>query len=366
MKVLGLDLNVLQNQLQAMTLNVLNWFKYLLVLPHQNTISSHKTSKVCISIDGPGGLEQLRLVDIPSGIATVGYNIKDVRSPFVDGSLPESLVYSSTNVLVRTEYFSVNYADIAIRWGLYESALRFVGWPIVPGFDFSGRIIWAGDGTNFSVGDKVFGFTMFGAYSTHILVPSSQIRRVPEIPGIDMATAAAIPAVAGTALHALNLAGGWSNDWSAASIGTSSQHTTLYKEGRDTRPSSLLAKNKAVLIHSAAGGVGSTLIQICKLVGYSPIVAVVGSPHKVNICKRLGATIVIDKSKLSGQSSLNDKIMEASDHLGYIAIFDANGVETIQQSYDQLTQCGRLVIYGFHRYSSAYCNQMHSTVHAGD
>jgi NADPH:quinone reductase-like Zn-dependent oxidoreductase len=112
--------------------------------------------------------------------------------------------------------------------------------------------------------------------------------------------------------------------------------------------------------------VGSTLIQICKLAGYSPIVSVVGSTHKVNICKRLGATIVIDKSKLSGQSSLNDKIMEASDHLGYIAIFDANGVETIQQSYDQLTQCGRLVIYGFHRYSSAYCNQIHRIVHAGD
>lgn len=363
MKVLGLDLNVLRNQLQAMTLNVLNWFKYLL-MPHHHTISSHRTSKLCISIDGPGGLEQLRLVDIPSGIATVGYNVKDVRSPFVDGSLPDSLVYTSTNVLVKTEYFSVNYADIAIRWGLYESALRFVGWPIVPGFDFSGSILWAGDESNFSVGDKVFGFTMFGAYSTHILVPSSQIRRVPEIPGIDMATAAAIPAVAGTALHALNLAGGWSNESTAVRSRTSSQHTTLYKEGKDTQPSSLLAKNKAVLIHSAAGGVGSTLIQICKLAGYSPIVAVVGSSHKVNICKRLGATIVIDKSKLSSQSSLNDKIMEASDHLGYIAIFDANGVETIQQSYDQLTQCGRLVIYGFHRYNCTYCNRIHRIMHA--
>ena len=35
--------------------------------------------------------------------------------------------------------FSINYADICIRWGLYESALRFVGWPIIPGFDLAGR-----------------------------------------------------------------------------------------------------------------------------------------------------------------------------------------------------------------------------------
>ena len=34
--------------------------------------------------------------------------------------------------------FSINYADVCIRWGLYESALRFVGWPIVPGFDLAG------------------------------------------------------------------------------------------------------------------------------------------------------------------------------------------------------------------------------------
>ena len=36
------------------------------------------------------------------------------------------------------EAFSINYADICIRWGLYESALRYVGWPIIPGFDLAG------------------------------------------------------------------------------------------------------------------------------------------------------------------------------------------------------------------------------------
>eukprot|EP00971_Amphidinium_carterae_P218873 4344367-Amphidinium_carterae.1 len=48
------------------------------------------------------------------------------------------------SVLVRTTHFSVNYADITIRWGLYESALRYIGWPIVPGFDLCGVVEWAG------------------------------------------------------------------------------------------------------------------------------------------------------------------------------------------------------------------------------
>ena len=43
-------------------------------------------------------------------------------------------------VLIRTEAVGVNYADICVRWGVYESARRFVGWPITPGFEYSGRV----------------------------------------------------------------------------------------------------------------------------------------------------------------------------------------------------------------------------------
>jgi NADPH:quinone reductase-like Zn-dependent oxidoreductase len=50
-------------------------------------------------------------------------------------------------VVVRNKAFSINYADICIRWGLYESALRYVGWPIIPGFDLAGVI--GSDGATF-------------------------------------------------------------------------------------------------------------------------------------------------------------------------------------------------------------------------
>ena len=49
---------------------------------------------------------------------------------------------------------------------------RYVGWPIVPGFDFSGSVLWAGEDTDFEPGDAIFGFSMFGAYSTLLLAPA--------------------------------------------------------------------------------------------------------------------------------------------------------------------------------------------------
>lgn len=147
---------------------------------------------------------------------------------------------SPTDVIVDVEYFSVNFADIAIRWGIYESALRFVGWPIVPGFDFSGRVRDAGTASGFTAGDAVFGYTLFGAYSRRLLVPSSQIRRVPVLSSgrpLSLDSAAGFTAVAATALHAVALAGAW--------------------------PQPLVSRCRAALIHSAAGGVGSMLLQVC-------------------------------------------------------------------------------------------------------
>jgi hypothetical protein len=62
---------------------------------------------------------------------TVGCNLKHIglEPPYVTIDKKKSLdeQFDSTLVLVETDYFSVNYADVCIRWGLYESALRFVG-----------------------------------------------------------------------------------------------------------------------------------------------------------------------------------------------------------------------------------------------
>jgi 2-desacetyl-2-hydroxyethyl bacteriochlorophyllide A dehydrogenase len=321
-KVLGQDLNVLKNQLLALVMNVVSWILSFVPSSMKYSLPIVKKGENCaISIDGPGGLDRLQLKSLIkkndehfNEQASVGYNVPGYKCPYAN--LPKDLSnLPSDLVLVNVKYFSLNYADVTIRWGLYESALRFVGWPIIPGFDFSGVVIHAGKDTKFNKGDDVFGFTMFGAYSSSLLVPGRQLRTIPQ--NLTMEIASGIPAVAATALHSISLAGGF--------------------------PNKLITANKAALVHSASGGVGSMLIQMLKLCGYSPIVGVVGSKHKVKHCLAMGADHCIDKSNCN----LWNEVKKISPD-GYTAIFDANGIETTSESYEHLTQCGKLILYGFH------------------
>jgi hypothetical protein len=97
-----------------------------------------------------------------------------------------------------------------------------------------------------------------------------------------------------------------------------------------------------VLVHSAGGGVGSALVQLCKLHDLH-VVGVVGATHKVDYVRQLGADAVIDKSTRS--------LWDEAERLcpgGYDLVFDANGPQTLAQSYAHLKPTGKLLVYGFH------------------
>ena len=220
MKLFGQDISVIRNQVHALVLNLYSWF---IALFSGKSLRSEKVisfERSCIVIRRPGGydcLEPQQLALSPGCcnssdtsaskdeiIATVGYNVVSFPPPFIRKSQLSELPLGL--VVVKVMYFSVNYADVCIRWGLYESALKYVGWPIVAGFDFSG-VVEISSSPDFNVGDEVFGFTMFGAYSSRLVVPSPQIRRIPRLltvgHSLPMEQAAGIPAVAATALHAV-------------------------------------------------------------------------------------------------------------------------------------------------------------------
>jgi len=278
-------------------------------------VRRRSTPTRCVAIGRPGGVEQLRLIALKPGVATCGYNVLrggPFTDPIVrDGDVPDDCV------VLDNDAFSVNYADCCIRWGLYESAKQFVGYPIVPGFDVAGTVARVGtEVKQFKVGDKVFGCSLFGAYSSRALVPALQLRKIPA--GLTAAEAASLPAVALTALYALFLAGHY--------------------------PTPSRFNNKAILIHSAAGGVGSMLVQMAKVLGLGPVVGVVGRTSKVDAARALGCDVVIDKSR---EPDLWKAAEAAAPH-GYAAIMDSNGVSTLQQSYDHLAKTGRLVVFGFH------------------
>ncbi len=229
-----------------------------------------------VSIARAGGYERLRVVDEPDPSAKSG------------------------EVLVRAEAIGVNFADCIVRMGLYESAKKYVGWPITPGFEVAGTT---------EDGRKVVAVTRFGGYASHVVVPEHQVFEIPN--GWSMAEAAAFPSVHLTAHYALH---------------------ELCRAREGTR----------VLVHSAGGGVGSALVVLGKLAGCR-VVGVVGGAHKVAHVKALGADVVIDKR---AQDLWREAERASAD--GYDIVLDANGVETLRASYDHLAPTGRLVIYGFH------------------
>ncbi|MEW6057493.1 MAG: medium chain dehydrogenase/reductase family protein [Bdellovibrionota bacterium] len=239
-----------------------------------------------IVIHGPGGYERLKLEEHPTPNPKPG------------------------EVLIRTEASGVNYADVAVRWGLYESAKKYVGWPITPGFEYAGTVERIGDGViHLKTGDRVFGITRFGAYSTHVVVPGHQVFPLPT--KLSYEEGAGFPAVYMTAYHALF-------------------------------QNVIVRKGMTLLVHSAAGGVGTALLQLGKIAGCK-VVGVVGSSHKVETASKFGADHVIDKSK--------EDLWKRAEQIapqGYDVILDANGVSTLKQSYKHLAPTGKLISYGFH------------------
>ncbi len=201
--------------------------------------------------------------------------------------------------LVSVEAIGVNYADCIVRMGLYASAKEYVGWPITPGFEVAGTT---------PDGRRVLALTRFGGYATRVVVPKSQVFPIPQ--GFTMEEAAAFPAVNLTAHYALH---------------------ELCK----------LRPGMTLLVHSAAGGVGSSLVALGKIAGCR-VAGVVGGSHKVEHVRALGAELVIDKSR-------DDLWREAERFApkGFDVVLDANGVETLGKSWKHLGPTGRLVVYGF-------------------
>ena len=230
----------------------------------------------------------------------------------------ENPIPETNEVLVEVTAAGVNFADIFIRLGLYQSAKEFVGWPITPGFEFSGRILKCGQNvTDLKQGHRVFGVTRFGAYTTHLCVPRDQVF---SIPGDSRFTAdqwAAFPAVFLTAYHGMF-------------------QTFALRPGMK------------ILVHSAAGGVGGALLQLGKMAG-CPMTGVVGATHKVRTAFDCGADRVIDKS----EEDLWTRAREIAPD-GFDAVFDANGPATLKQSYRHLAPAGKLVSYGFHSMLSTH------------
>ncbi len=210
-------------------------------------------------------------------------------------------------VQVDVKACGINFADVAVRLGLYQAAKGT--YPLCPGLELAGVVKnVAMDVSGFEPGDRVFGATRFGAYSTRINCPAEHLWRLPDT--WDFIRGASFPVAYLTASYALHQIG----------------H---------------LKESDRVMVHSAAGGVGTALLHLLK-VNSNTCAGIVGRSEKSASAKRAGATFVIDKSS----HDLWKKAEEISPE-GYDLILDANGASTLKDSYHHLRPGGRLLIYGF-------------------
>ena len=236
-------------------------------------IATRTATMKAVRIHSFGGPEVLRLEDVPK---------------------PEP---TGDELLIHIHAAGVNPVD----WKIREGRLGRIPLPSLMGSDFSGNVEALGPGiTDFRVGEGVFGTVAdeSGSYAEYALASVAQIAEKP--PGLDYLTAAALPIASLTAWQALFDAG-------------------------------VLRAGQKVLIHAAAGGVGSFAVQLARWKG-AYVIGTTSRRH-VDFTRQLGADEVIDYTA----DAFQDQVREVD------LVLDTIGGETQERSWKLLKKGGVLV-----------------------
>ncbi|HWJ78406.1 MAG TPA: quinone oxidoreductase [Niallia sp.] len=219
----------------------------------------------------------------------------------------ETPTIESNQVLIRVDATSVNFADIMTRQGKFHAAGKP---PIIPGMDATGVITEVGSEVqNLKVGQRVIAFPKTGSYAEYIVADENLAFVLPE--NVDYRKAAASPLVSFTSYKLL------------ADVGR-------------------LVQGESVLIHAAAGGIGTTAIQLAKILGASRVIGTVGSESKISTALETGADDVINYE----QEDFVEKVNELTGGKGVDVILDSIGGKVAEKSLDCLAMYGRLVNFG--------------------
>ncbi len=210
-------------------------------------------------------------------------------------------------VLLRVVSTSVNFADIKARQGRYHGTSHP---PFIPGLDAAGIVVALGSEVQgIRVGTPVLAFTNNGSYAEYATASSSLVFPLPE--GVNWDMAAALPVVAFTA------------------------YKLLHDVGR-------IVPGERILIHAAAGGVGTTAIQLARLLGASEIYGTVSHDGKKSAAVKVGADLVINYT----QEDFVKEIQERTNGRGVDLILDAVGGPIAERSMEILAPFGRMVHFG--------------------
>ncbi|HVN02531.1 MAG TPA: quinone oxidoreductase [Caulobacteraceae bacterium] len=206
-------------------------------------------------------------------------------------------------ILVRHEAIGLNFIDTYQRSGLYP--MRY---PVILGQEAAGVVEATGEGAaRFKVGDRV-AYNGSGGYAEAAVVPEAR--------------AVALPQGVGAEAAAASLLKGMTVEF-------------LVRRCHPVQP------GEAILVHAAAGGVGTLLVQWAKAIG-AVVIGTVGSSDKADLARRLGCDHVI----LYREEDVAARVREITGGKGVPVAYDSVGKDTFEATLASLARRGLFVSFG--------------------
>ncbi len=209
-------------------------------------------------------------------------------------------------VLIKVRAAGVNFADIGQRDGSYQNLAPL---PLTLGYEVAGIVEEVGaDVSTVSKGTRVVSL-VDGGYAEYALADAALVIPLPD--EVSFAAAVAVPVQGQTAYLALEKA-------------------------------ARLQQGERVLIHSAAGGVGTLATQLAKLMGASMVIGTTTNASKEAFIRAQGADAIVR----TNEKNWVEQVMQVTQGQGVDIVLETVGGEIGQQSLGCLALNGRMVVYG--------------------
>lgn len=206
-------------------------------------------------------------------------------------------------VLIKTSAAGINFADIMLRQGTYLFRPQL---PFTIGFEAAGTIEAIGENVqNVAVGQRVLAMMRGGGYAEYAIAPAAQLIPIPD--GLSDGEATALLVQGLTALGLL----------------------------QD------LQAGQSILIHAAAGGVGTLLVQLAKQRG-ALVLGTASSAEKLEKVTALGADVGINYT----ESDWTKQVLNATNGKGADLIIEMVGGEVGKRNFECLATKGTMIVYG--------------------
>jgi NADPH:quinone reductase len=201
-------------------------------------------------------------------------------------------------VLIEVKHAGLNFADTHQRTDSYVAKAEL---PLIPGSEVAG--------IRTDTGERVVALTGRGGYAQYAIAPQSQTWPIPD--GVQDGTALALLLQGLTAWH---------------------MYTTCAH----------LRKGESVVVHAAAGGVGSLAVQLGGHFGAGRVIATASSEYKRAAATELGANTTTD----SDPEGLKDRLIECNGGDEVDVVIEMAGGESFEQSLRALAPFGRVIVCG--------------------